>query len=534
VGAAWAVDACALAGCALLVARGQSTIDDGGTAMLAVIGLAAVAATTIAAVVARTAPPRLAPVYLAVLLPGLMRSDRATLTVIAFAACALLPAAALYAVDPPRTRRIGIALVGAAALTAVARVAFRDPFRELRCEPACVDNPWLIARAPGGVRFTEVLVACVALVWVAIGSSRWRRRSVTASVATSFVLAATAVWSARLLVQPRPAPGDTIDRAVLFGLVGAVAVAAGVRLDSMIGVTVARSRITRFARSLGKTGELATITEHLRRATGDPGLEVDLGADHAARPPAVTTSVVRGAEVVATIHHRPAAHDRVAAAVTPAIALALETELLVERARIQLVELQRSRATAVLAADDARRRLERNLHDGAQQRLLVVGMRLAHAATAPGGRDSRWGDAAAEVAAALRDVRRIGRGDAAIIAELGLDDAVASLADSVDVQMAVTSTRCADSAHDCWPQDTATTAYRLLTAAVAEAERCGAHELSTELACLGAGAGRTVATAHDGRGGIERGAEHDRVLASGGRIVTDRRTTPPAFEVWLP
>jgi signal transduction histidine kinase len=528
------VDVCALAGCGLLVARGQVTIDDGRTSALAVIGWATVAATTIAAVAARTSAPRLAPLCLAVLLPGLLRSDRATLTIIAFAACALLPAAGLYSIDPPRTRRIGFALVGASALTAVARVAFRDPFRELRCEPACVQNPWLIERAPGVVRFMEVLVACVAMAWIVIDIARRTRRPVTATLATSFVLAATAAWSARLLVQPRPAPGDAADRALLFGLVVAVAVAAVLRLGSLIGVIVARRRITRFARSLGKAGELATITEHLRRATGDPGLVVELGADHGARPPAVTTSVVRGADVVATIHHRPAAHDRVAATVTPAIALALETELLVERARIQLVELQRSRATAVLAADDARRRLERNLHDGAQQRLLVVGMRLAHAASAPGADDSPWGDAAAEVAAALRDVRRIGRGDAAIIAELGFDDAIASLADSVDVPIGVTSRRCADRVHDCWPQDTATTAFRLLTAAVTEAERCGAHELSVELACLGEGSGRTVSTAHDGRGGIERGAEHDRVLASGGRIIADRRTSPAVFEVWLP
>src|SRR4029079_18607898 len=123
--------------------------------------------------------------------------------------------------------------------------------------------------------------------------------------------------------------------------------------------------------------------------------------------------------VVASIDHRPAARQRVAVAVTPAIALALETQLLLSEAREHVAELERSRALVVETADTARRRLERDLHDGAQQRLLVVGMRLAHAADERPASDA-WRTAVTYVGDALAELRRIGRGDAAIIAELGL------------------------------------------------------------------------------------------------------------------
>ena len=132
-------------------------------------------------------------------------------------------------------------------------------------------------------------------------------------------------------------------------------------------------------------------------------------------------------------------------------------------------------------------------------------------------------------------MRRIGRGDAAIIAELGLDDAVMSLAGSIDVPLAVTSQRCVSPDHDCWPLQAATAAYRLLMGSVAEARRCGANELAVTLCCLGPGNGRTITTLHDGESTSERASDRDRVLAAGGRIVAVTDTTRGAsFSAWLP
>ena len=55
--------------------------------------------------------------------------------------------------------------------------------------------------------------------------------------------------------------------------------------------------------------------------------------------------------------------------------LALENERLQAELRAQLAELRESRARIVRAGDEERRRLERDLHDGAQQRLLGSGWR---------------------------------------------------------------------------------------------------------------------------------------------------------------
>ena len=63
-------------------------------------------------------------------------------------------------------------------------------------------------------------------------------------------------------------------------------------------------------------------------------------------------------------------------AVSAAAAIALENEELHAESEARLAELQASRERIVTAGDDERRRLERNLHDGAQQRLVALSMQL--------------------------------------------------------------------------------------------------------------------------------------------------------------
>jgi signal transduction histidine kinase len=329
--------------------------------------------------------------------------------------------------------------------------------------------------------------------------------------------------------QPRPTPGGAVDRGLTLALLGAVGMAAGVRSLAPLQTLEVRRRVRRFATSLSSASDMAAIAAHLRDTTGDRTIDIELG-DRTSDERSAVTTVMRNGRVVATIYHAAAARGRVAAALTPATALALETQLLLRQASEQLSDLKVSRATAVLTADDARRRLERDLHDGAQQRLLVVGMRLAHAAGegSPGG---TLNVAASQVAAALIDLRRIGRGDAAIIAELGLNDAVTAVAGTSPVPMLVAFTPCDDSNHECWPQEVATTAYRVVLGALAAAQSSAAKELAVEMRCLGGGNGRLVATRHDGQRTADRGADHDRVFASGGRIVRDDGR---GFEAWLP
>ena len=104
-----------------------------------------------------------------------------------------------------------------------------------------------------------------------------------------------------------------------------------------------------------------------------------------------------------------------------------------ERKR-QEEELRASRARIVQAGDDARRQLERNLHDGAQQRLvaLSLSLRLARRRSA---RDARRGRsrcsrrAREELAAALDDLRELARGiHPAVLTDRGLAAALEALA----------------------------------------------------------------------------------------------------------
>jgi signal transduction histidine kinase len=85
-----------------------------------------------------------------------------------------------------------------------------------------------------------------------------------------------------------------------------------------------------------------------------------------------------------------------------------------------------SRARIVRAADDARRRIERDLHDGAQQRLVGVALRLRLAREqAPGGARQLIDEAASELAEALDELRELARGiHPTILTDRGLEPAL--------------------------------------------------------------------------------------------------------------
>lgn len=130
--------------------------------------------------------------------------------------------------------------------------------------------------------------------------------------------------------------------------------------------------------------------------------------------------------------------------------LALHNERLSATIRAQLTEVRESRARIVEASDAERRRIERNLHDGAQQRLVSFGLSLGLA------RD-RLGDGAhptiidlldrarAEVAAAASELRQLASGIRPAILDEGLAPALEDLASrsGVPVDLDVTDRRLA-------------------------------------------------------------------------------------------
>jgi signal transduction histidine kinase len=197
----------------------------------------------------------------------------------------------------------------------------------------------------------------------------------------------------------------------------------------------------------------------LARALGDPTLELALAlpergsyVDGAGRPVelpppgadrAVTLLGPPDAPVAALVHD-PALLERRAllTAAGAAARLALENERLQAELRAQLEELRASRARIVNAGDEERRRLERDLHDGAQQRLLSLGLALqlvrANVGDQANGAAELLDEADGELRAALDELRELARGiHPSVLTEQGLAAALKTLAERSPVPVTI-------------------------------------------------------------------------------------------------
>ena len=228
-------------------------------------------------------------------------------------------------------------------------------------------------------------------------------------------------------------------------------------LAGLLRSRLARSAVATLVVELGETPEPGRLSEALARALGDPSLELAywlrddtfVDADgHAVSLPAdgsgrVATAVERsGLRVAALIHDESLSdHPELVDGVVAAAGLALENERLQAQLRARLEDLRSSRARLVETADAERRRLERNLHDGAQQRLVALSMSLALA-------QRRFADDKAtcelleqtrsELAGALAELRELARGiHPAVLTERGLGPALDALAGRAHVPVDV-------------------------------------------------------------------------------------------------
>jgi signal transduction histidine kinase len=194
-----------------------------------------------------------------------------------------------------------------------------------------------------------------------------------------------------------------------------------------------------------RTEAATTMRERLARALGDPTLEVAyrLGdgryVDAAGRPielphaaDRAVTAVTAGREEIAALVHDPALLDEpgLVESVRATAALVLENERLAAEVRSQLAEVRASRGRIVAAGDAERRRLERDLHDGAQQRLVTLsvalGLEASRADTAAADVLARAQD---EVEQAIAELRELARGiHPTLLRDEGLPAAVEALA----------------------------------------------------------------------------------------------------------
>ena len=142
------------------------------------------------------------------------------------------------------------------------------------------------------------------------------------------------------------------------------------------------------------------------------------------------TPVRSGAQQLGVVLHAPSERPALLRAVLETLGLAVEIARLRVEVRRQLSRVRESRARIVAATHAERRRIERNLHDGAQQRLVSVGLTLRHVQhrLRPAGEDAALLDGAvAEVGAAIDELRELARGLGPAALDRGLAAALADL-----------------------------------------------------------------------------------------------------------
>jgi signal transduction histidine kinase len=186
------------------------------------------------------------------------------------------------------------------------------------------------------------------------------------------------------------------------------------------------------------------VEESLRTAIGDGDLALGFRSggttyDVNGRPRELKpapgrriTSVDTGHHVITLVRHRET-DDHLMADVLDAGRLALEIAALQMELRRRLEELDSSRARIVAVADEERRRLARDLHDGAQQRLVTIGLDLRHAqhalnGSAPSEVDRTLDAAVAELGNAIDELRELASGLRPASLDQGLGPALRELA----------------------------------------------------------------------------------------------------------
>ena len=440
-----------------------------------------------------------------------------------------------------------IAIVAAYAITtavSIGRALVRDPLLDLYCWRNCADNTLLvhadaeIASVLGDLWQWSALAIALGLVGVAwhrlLTATRAARRVALPLLGPAVLVGLTeAAYAAALLGRPLEDPEGTGFAAIFVARsLAFTALALGLAW-SILRVPRTRARVARLASELGDAPPPGKLREALATALGDPDIDVlyprgdsqqiiDADGQDTA-PPApgrAVARITRRGRPLALVLHDPALVDEreLERALGSAARLAVENEALRAEALAQLRELRDSRARIVDAGDAERRRLERNLHDGAQQRLLALSydLRLAGAGAADDEDEqlvALFDAAGGETASALDELRELAHGIyPAILTEAGLAPALETLADEAPLPVELGHVEPARQ-----PPAVETTAYVAVDEAIEDAARRGASFLAARVVQEG---DRLVVTAEDDGGPRSSRLVHlaDRVGAHGGLL----------------
>lgn len=345
-------------------------------------------------------------------------------------------------------------------------VVFQDTTRQ-----GFPENPFLISAEPDLVTMLyRARFALGTVLLIGLGvilAHRWRSASVAQRralapvlVSAGLVMVLLGIWYIANLA--RLAEGTT--RVLWEARVIALAVVPFAFLGGLLRSRVIQAgAVSRLMTQLGNEREHAAgLRDVLADALGDPSLTlaywlserhgyVDANGRPVELPRVgsgrVSTPVQRqGVPVAALIHDASLAdEEELVRAVGAAASLALENARLDAELHAKLGELKASRARIVETGDAARRRIERDLHDGAQQRLVTVALtlRLARSRLAeePWRTRELLDVANRDLEVALAELRELARGiHPAVLSERGLDTALRGLVHRAPVPVELTAT----------------------------------------------------------------------------------------------
>lgn len=369
------------------------------------------------------------------------------------------------------------------------------------------------------------------------------RRGATYVVLTA-LLVGTYVLAAAGLGQAVGSPGLIVVVAIAAVLAGSGVNRLQIELDRRFNRRRYRAirQIEEFSRRSIEIGTSETVESVLRRALADPTLRIDfclasrgtwVDGDGVARDRPepqhgrMVREVLRDGQLIAAVEHAADGPNGLIAPVLEAASGEIDNARLRAELAVQLTEVRASRTRIIAAADAERRRIERNLHDGAQQRLVAVALdlRAARLGGAHGGPTASAVDQAVEeLGRAIKDLRDLANGlHPSILGEDGLVPALEAAADRLPMRVRV------DAPADRFPPDVEATAYYVACEALTNAAK---HARASEVEVrVSSRAGNLCVEIEDnGVGGADVDAGSglrglvDRVDAVGGHLDLD---SPP-------
>jgi signal transduction histidine kinase len=355
-----------------------------------------------------------------------------------------------------RLERIGVAVTYFIAIVPFPLLMMVVDFTDIACAE-CPANAFLVERndalADAGIALLNLAGAALSVLVIVLLWRRWRAATAPQRRTLRGVLLPGLVVMALLAVSTTMDAAGASDVSVA---VGVAATAAFAMLPYIFLGGLARGRIVHggavreLVARLSEAPAPGELQDALRRALGDPTLEVRYWISETNRyvdehgapsqlpvgPGRSVTLVERDGERVAAMVHDSVLDEEepeLLRAVAAAAALALDNERLEAELRCTIEDLRSSGARLLEVGFTERRRLERNLHDGAQQRLvsLALNMRMARSRLRddPDGAERLLDSAGGELQAALEELRELARGiHPAVLSDRGLDAALESLA----------------------------------------------------------------------------------------------------------